>query len=133
MPAAGHHATGRNLSRAAWAVPRKVGICVFPYSLINVEGAITLPIPSFLKKVVIPCFLKIAPGLHAVETEIAFDQILVSAFGMDRTMTSPHEGAHFIKQFDRYTNPRALGHMWSLVSRDVEYPQDDDVTHGNSA
>ena len=57
------------------------------------------------------------PRLHVVETEIASDPIPVGAFGMDRIVTPPHEVAHFVKQCDRHTNPRGLGHAWSLVSR----------------
>ena len=33
---------------------------------------------------------------------------------------SPYEVAHFLKQSGRHTNPRGLGHAWSLVSRGVE-------------
>ena len=35
-------------------------------------------------------------------------------------LLSPHEVAHFVKQSGRHTNPRGLGHAWSLVSRGVE-------------
>ena len=63
---------------------------------------------------------KVVPGLHVVVTDIAFDPIPVAAFGMDGIVTSPHEVAHFIKQSGRHTNPRGLGHAWSLVSRGVE-------------
>ena len=60
---------------------------------------------------------KVDPGLHVVETDIAFDPIPVGAFGMDGIMTSPHEVAHFVKQFGRHTNLRALCYVRSLVSR----------------
>ena len=63
---------------------------------------------------------KIVPGLHVVETDIAFDPIPVGAFGMDGIMTSPHEVAHLVKQSGRHANPRGLVHAWSLVSRGVE-------------
>ncbi len=64
---------------------------------------------------------KVVPGLHAMETDIAFDPIPVGALGMDGIMTSPHEVSHFVEQLGRYTNPRALGHTWSLVRRGVEH------------
>ena len=60
------------------------------------------------------------PGLHVVETDIAFDPIVVGAFGVDGIVTPPHEVAHFVRQSGRHTNPRGLGHAWSLVSRGVE-------------
>ena len=51
---------------------------------------------------------------------LASDPIPVGALGVDGIMTSPHEVAHFVKQSGRHTNPRGLGHAWSLVSRGVE-------------
>ena len=63
---------------------------------------------------------KVVPGLHVVETDMAFDPIPVGAFGMDGIMTSPHETTHLVKQSGRHVNPRGLGHAWSLVSRGVE-------------
>ena len=60
---------------------------------------------------------EVVPGLHVVETDIAFDSIPAGAFGMDGIMTSPHEVAHFVKQFGRHTNLRALCYVRSLVSR----------------
>ena len=73
------------------------------------------------------------PGLHVVETDIASDPIPVGAFGMDGVVTPPHEDAYFVMQFDRHTNPRGSGHVWSLVSRGTEAPLGDDITHGKSA
>ena len=63
---------------------------------------------------------KVVPGLHVVETDIAFDPIPVGAFGVDGIVTPPHEVAHFVKQSGRHANPRGLGHAWSSVSRGVE-------------
>ena len=63
---------------------------------------------------------KVVPGLHVVETDIAFDPIPVGAFGMDGIVTSPHEVAHFVKQSGRHVSPRGLGHAWSMVRRGVE-------------
>ena len=63
---------------------------------------------------------KVVPGLHVVETDIAFDPIPVGAFGMDGIVTPPHEVTHFVKQSGRHASPRGLGHAWSLVSRGVE-------------
>ena len=59
--------------------------------------------------------------LHAMETDIAFDPIPVDALDMDGVMTSPHEVSNFVEQISRHTNPRALGHTWSLVRRSVEH------------
>ena len=64
--------------------------------------------------------LKVVPGLHVVEADVAFDPIPVGALGMDGIMTSPREIAHFVKQSGRHVNPRGLGHAWSLMSRGVE-------------
>ena len=77
--------------------------------------------------------LKVDPGLHVVETDIALDPIPVGTLGMDGIVSSPHEVAHFIKQSGRHTNPRGLGHASSLVSRGVERVLDGDITHGKSA
>ena len=63
---------------------------------------------------------EVVPGLHVVEANMASDPIPVGAFGVDGIMTAPHEVAHFVKQSGRHTNPRELGHAWSLVSRGVE-------------
>ena len=63
---------------------------------------------------------EVIPGLHVVEANIASDPIPVGALGVDGIMTAPHEVAHFVKQSGRHTNPRELGHAWSLVSRGVE-------------
>ena len=63
---------------------------------------------------------EVVPGLHVVETDIAFDPIPVGALGMDGIMTAPHEVAHFVKQSGRHANPRGLDHAWSLASRGVE-------------
>ena len=62
---------------------------------------------------------EVVPGPHVVEADIAFDPIPIGALGMDGTMTSPHEVAHFVKQSGRHANPRGLDHAWSLVSRSV--------------
>ena len=58
-----------------------------------------------------------------METDIVFDPIPVGALGMDGIFTSPHEVSHFVEQFGRHTNSRALGlgHTWSLVRRGVEH------------
>ena len=63
---------------------------------------------------------KVVPGLHVVETDIAFDPIPVGAFGMDGIVTSSHEVAHFVKQPGRHVNPRGLGGAWSMLRRGVE-------------
>ena len=66
---------------------------------------------------------KVVPGLHVVETDIAFDSIPVGAFGMDGIVTPSHEVAYFVKQSGRHANPQGLGRAWSLVSRGVERSQ----------
>ena len=63
---------------------------------------------------------EVVPGLHVVETDIAFDPVAIGALGMDGIVTPPHEVAHFVKQSGRHANPRGLDHAWSLVSRGVE-------------
>ena len=55
-----------------------------------------------------------------METEIALDPIALGALGMDGIMTSAHDVSHFVELFGRHINPRALGHMRSLMRRGAE-------------
>ena len=76
---------------------------------------------------------KVVPGLHVVETDIAFDPIPVGAFGMDGIMASPHEVAHFVKQSGRHKKSPRVGSCVELGGSRRRALPGDDIAHGRSA